>query len=149
MLTSEAMQAQLGKSKRQVAAMAANAGKKTFEYRVKCPCGGNRFITESRKCVTCDRISRRKGVSGLDNEVKRIYVKQGLTIKATAEQLGITCCSVQKFLLAHGLTRNDADVHDIIAMNKRSKDAIKEMSAEMIFTKALMIMGSLFLRKTA
>jgi hypothetical protein len=149
MLTSEAMRAQLGKSKRQVAAMAANAGKKTFEYRVKCPCGGNRFITESRKCVVCDRISRRKGVSGFDSEVKRLYVKQGLTIKATAEQLGITCCSVQKFLLAHGLTRNDADVHDIVAMNKRSKDAIKEMSAEMIFTKALMIMGSLFLRKAA
>jgi hypothetical protein len=149
MLTSEAMQAQLGKSKRQVAAMAANAGRKTFEYRVKCPCGGNRFITESRKCVVCDRISRRKGVSGLDKEVKTLYVKQGLTIKATAEQLGITACSVQKFLLAHGLTRNDADVHDIVAMNKRSKDAIKEMSAEMIFTKALMIMGSLFLRKSA
>jgi hypothetical protein len=149
MLTSEAMQAQLGKSKRQVAAIAANAGKKTFEYRVKCGCGGNRFITESRKCVTCDRISRRKGVSGLDEEVKALYVKQGLTIKATAEQLGITACSVQKFLLAHGLTRNDPDVRDIVASNKVNKEVIKEMSAEMKLSKALKIMESLFSKRAA
>ena len=148
MLSKEEMKAQLGKSKRAVAAIAEQAGKTTFKYRIPCKCGNDVFTTKGRECNKCILVRKRKGVSGKEVEVIRLYVDEKKSLKNVALELGITKIAVHTFLTAEGLVRVGDQAMQAARRDKRYAAAIKEMSAEMKMQKALNVMSSLFVKRS-